>query len=203
VTNTTLNRAVPNCTGITATSCTDTSLIAFTTYSYVLTAVDSAADSATASASVTTPKDVTLQNGSYTCQCSNAHFSLPSDTYAYGSAITGTSVQLYQWTTSSPSNFQVLVTPTSGSVSGGTTGAWVSLASGQSWSSGSDSTATFTIQVRRASDGVIEAAATITITANSAHGRYLRGDSEQSYALMRGRFPRRRYAGAAAAGFHG
>jgi hypothetical protein len=202
VTNSTLNRAVPNCTGVSTTSCTDTGLLAFTAYSYVLTAVDAAGDSKTATASASTPKDVTLQNGSYSCLCNTAHFTLSADTYVYATALNVTVLQYYQWTTAAPANFQALVTVTSGSI-GGTTGSWVSLASDQSWSVGSDSTATFTIQIRRASDGVVEGTATVTLTATPAHGRYLRKDAERSYALMRNRAPRRRYSGKGVARLYG
>lgn len=50
VTNTTLSRAVPNCTSITTTTCTDTGLSAGTIYAYKLTATDSVNDAATATA---------------------------------------------------------------------------------------------------------------------------------------------------------
>jgi chitinase len=54
VTNSTLGRAVPNCTGVTAPPCTDSSLSAGSNNSYQLTAIDSKNDTATATASAWT-----------------------------------------------------------------------------------------------------------------------------------------------------
>jgi hypothetical protein len=54
VVNTTLNRAVPNCTGITASSCSDSGLSGGANYNYQLTATDSANDFATRTAGTST-----------------------------------------------------------------------------------------------------------------------------------------------------
>lgn len=70
------------------------------------------------------------------------------------------------------SAYDVRVTVNSGSLSSGTSGSWLSLGSSRSWgvsvsSGGGAASANITIEIRKASSGVVQASTTITISASS------------------------------------
>lgn len=100
----------------------------------------------------------------------SARFELHPDGFAWISA--GASVvatQRYQWTQGSTAAYEAFVTVTSGALSGGAVGSWVSLASLQSWSRTAghlqEFTCSFTIQIRSAGGGTVLASATINMDA--------------------------------------
>jgi hypothetical protein len=82
-----------------------------------------------------------------------------------------TIVDMGDWITpqTNMANYECRADIVSGSLSTGTTGAWQSLASTRTWTlqqvTNGTSTASFTLQIRRASDAVVMDSATITLTA--------------------------------------
>lgn len=73
----------------------------------------------------------------------------------------------------SVSNYEVRATVTSGAVTSGTTGSWLSCSTSRTWSvlntaaNNSTLTAVMTVEIRLASSGVVQDSATITIEATS------------------------------------
>lgn len=70
------------------------------------------------------------------------------------------------------SNYEVRVSVNSGSLSSGTSDSWLSLGSSRSWGvavsgGGGTVSANITIEIRKASSGVVQASTTITISASS------------------------------------
>jgi YD repeat-containing protein len=176
-------------------SYTDNTVSGNTTYSYTVAAYDNAGNvsSQSSALSVTTPVSifVTLQNGSYTCTCRAGNkFTISTDAYVYAAPLT-TPTRLYQWTNGTPSDYQAMITLKSGVLTN-TTGAWVSLGAVQTWSTGSDGSATFTVQIRRASDSVVLATATITLDSNSPSGRNEPAGASSNYVVEHRASPRRR-----------
>lgn len=73
--------------------------------------------------------------------------------------------------TTDASNFEVLATVTTGSLSSGTAGSWLALSSTRSWtrdaSAGNSELCVFTVDIRRIGTGTILDSATITLTADA------------------------------------
>lgn len=91
--------AVPNCTGVTAPPCTDSSLSAGTNYSYQLTATDSKGDTATATASQWTtpsapgtPSFASITSGSATMNWSPSQGTVSSYSYSIDNGAHWTSI---------------------------------------------------------------------------------------------------------------
>lgn len=89
------------------------------------------------------------------------------------SQINLTFATLEQWCTptSQASNYEVLVTVTSGSLSTGTAGSWLALSSTQTWTRtatiGSANTCVFTVEIRRVGTSTVLDSATITLEADA------------------------------------
>lgn len=80
-----------------------------------------------------------------------------------------TFVQFASWTNnpSTVGNYECLATLTSGTLQSGTTGAWMSLSTDRVWAEGAPAgtiqSCSFTIEIRRVSDAVVLATASITL----------------------------------------
>jgi hypothetical protein len=113
---------------------------------------------------------VQLSNDAYSRSQNTASFSLLS-TGEFQATDGGAASTQYNWLVAgSASSVEVRVTPTSGSFSTGTTGAWISLASTRTytraWSGGmSSDSVTATVELRNAFSAVVLATATITLVA--------------------------------------
>ena len=89
------------------------------------------------------------------------------------SQINLTFTTLEQWCTptTEASNYEVLVTVTSGSLSTGTAGSWLALSSTQTWTRtatiGTANTCVFTVQIRRVGTSTVLDSATITLEADA------------------------------------
>lgn len=89
------------------------------------------------------------------------------------SQINLTFTTLEQWCTptSQASNYEVLVTVTSGSLSTGTAGSWLALSSTQTWTRtatiGTANTCVFTVEIRRVGTSTVLDSATITLEADA------------------------------------
>ena len=89
------------------------------------------------------------------------------------SQINLTFTTLEQWCTptTEASNYEVLVTVTSGSLSTGTAGSWLALSSTQTWTRtatiGNSNTCVFTVQIRRVGTTTVLDSATITLEADA------------------------------------
>lgn len=73
----------------------------------------------------------------------------------------------YQWVTNgTPSDYEVRATVNSGGVSSGSaaTGSWLAMTSSRTWQRTSPGSPSLTIEIRRVSDSVVVASATVTIT---------------------------------------
>lgn len=103
-----------------------------------------------------------------------AQYSLTSSGDIRATAGNNTLVDIGDWISpkGGASNFyEARATVTSGSLTTGTTGAWLGLGTTRTWtltqsSAGLTSTCIFTVEIRRASDSVVVDSATITLTAN-------------------------------------
>lgn len=89
------------------------------------------------------------------------------------SQINLTFTTLEQWCTptTEASNYEVLVTVTSGSLSTGTAGSWLALSSTQTWTRtatiGTANTCVFTVEIRRVGTFTVLDSATITLEADA------------------------------------
>ena len=89
------------------------------------------------------------------------------------SQINLTFTTLEQWCTptTEASNYEVLVTVTSGSLSTGTAGSWLALSSTQTWTRtatiGTFNTCVFTVEIRRVGTSTVLDSATITLEADA------------------------------------
>jgi hypothetical protein len=89
------------------------------------------------------------------------------------SQINLTFTTLEQWCTptTEASNYEVLVTVTSGSLSTGTAGSWLALSSTQTWTRtatiGTANTCVFTVEIRRVGTSTVLDSATITLEADA------------------------------------
>lgn len=89
------------------------------------------------------------------------------------SQINATFTTLEQWCTPTieASNYEVLVTVTSGSLSTGTAGSWLALSSNQTWTRtaviGTSNTCVFTAEIRRVGTATVLDSATITLEADA------------------------------------
>jgi hypothetical protein len=89
------------------------------------------------------------------------------------SQINLTFTTLEQWCTptTEASNYEVLVTVTSGSLSTGTAGSWLALSSTQTWTRtatiGNSNTCVFTVEIRRVGTATVLDSATITLEADA------------------------------------
>jgi len=115
---------------------------------------------------------VTLYSSTYSDDeigtVANANFQLASTGTATG--VSTGSYLSYAWTSGTASDYDVLVTLTSGTFSTGTTGSWLNLGTTRSWSvsraTNGSKTATATFQIRHAVSLTVLATATITLTAS-------------------------------------
>lgn len=87
-----------------------------------------------------------------------------------GGGTSPTTLETWCTPTSQASNYEALVTVTSGSLSGGTSGSWVALSSSRSWYveefiSGNSNLCIFTVQIRRIGTSTTLDTATITLEA--------------------------------------
>lgn len=87
-----------------------------------------------------------------------------------GGGTSPTTLETWCTPTSQASNYEALVTVTSGSLSGGTSGSWVALSSSRAWyveefSSGASNQCIFTVQIRRIGTSTTLDTATITLEA--------------------------------------
>lgn len=87
----------------------------------------------------------------------------------------GISTNLGVWVippSASAGSFEVKATPTSGTVTGGTTGSWISLSSGASWdvvrSTVGIKSCTMTIEVRRTGTTLVIGSFSVTLTAETS-----------------------------------
>lgn len=86
---------------------------------------------------------------------------------------TGSYVAQYAWTTGAPGNYEARATVTSGALTGGTSGSWLSLSSNRDWTvqdNAADDRAMFaylTMEIRDVATGTVRATATINLIAES------------------------------------
>lgn len=103
----------------------------------------------------------------------SATYTLGSDGVVYRQTGSSPAVALETWDNQSATvgNYEAKVTVTSGALTSGTTGSWVSLGSSKSWdlsiSAGGYDQCVFTVEIRLASSGVVLDSATITLTADA------------------------------------
>ena len=102
-----------------------------------------------------------------------AGYSIAND----GNAKDGTGLVLEAWLIGgSVANYDVRVTPQSGATLTGTTGSWLNCATTRSWSITNNGTnnstlsSQFLVEIRLTSSGVVQASATITLSATNSGG---------------------------------
>lgn len=93
-----------------------------------------------------------------------------NDGYVYATNAAGTYTSRYKWLTGSGTgtDYDVRATVTSGSVSSGTTGSWLDLASDQTWTrtgtAGNATSVVLTVEIRDTATTNVLATASITLT---------------------------------------
>lgn len=103
----------------------------------------------------------------------SASYSLTALGVANETTVSGGTVQIgNNWLTGSTngSAYEVFATLTSGTLSTGTTGSWLSLGTNRTWSrasTGSLQSATLTIQIRDVATQTVQATATVTLSATA------------------------------------
>jgi hypothetical protein len=118
---------------------------------------------------------VTLSNISCTSSMvgvpATAQYTLSSTGDINGTLNTNTVIDRDDWLTpkTGMSNYEARATVTSGTLTSGTTGAWQSLGTSRTWTLTTSGIAqvVMTIEIRRASDAVVQDSATITLNAST------------------------------------
>lgn len=116
--------------------------------------------------------NATVSDSTITPTNASAQYQLTSGGVVNKITVSGGTVQIDTWKLPAgvPSaNYEAMVTVTTGSLSSGTTGAWVSLSSTRTWVLNrvvlGTNTCEFTVQIRSAASGAVLTSADIVLTA--------------------------------------
>lgn len=128
---------------------------------------------AAAQATIITLTDRAVTHTTGGAASANAEYRLGADGIAYTRVGSGSYVSAETWCSpvDEAGNYEARVTVTSGTLSTGTTGSWLSLASAQTWTrtanAGALQSCTMTVEVRRTGSGTVLDSATITLEADA------------------------------------
>lgn len=116
--------------------------------------------------------DQTITDASGGILSATAGYRLTSGGFAQSQiGVLFTNIEQWCTPTSEASNYEVLVTVTSGSLSSGTSGSWLALSSTRTWtrtaSPGNTETCVFTAEIRRIGTTTVLDSATITLVADA------------------------------------
>lgn len=125
------------------------------------------------SAVVISVTDQTVQDATGGGSSANTEYRVAADGKVYSRTGSGSYTEIETWCTPTgeASNYEVLVTVTTGSLSSGTAGSWLALTSDRAWTrtaaSGSNQLCIFTVALRRVGTGTTLDTAAITLEADA------------------------------------